>query len=92
MAVGAVRQGLEAMILGPFYGVGSKKSYAIAAPGIILNHGVPLLEYLKKMSEDHKFNPYIDRTYNVRDTPDAIRYIIQEHAQGKVAITVDFER
>lgn len=92
IAVGAVRQGLEGMILGPIYSLGSKKSYGFAAPGMIMNNGEYLLEYLKEAIENNKFKPYIDRTYNVKETPDAIRYIIKEHAQGRVAITVDFDK
>ena len=89
-SMGAVRQGIEAMLLGVLYGSGSKKTYRFAAPGMIMNHGETLLEALKELIEDNTFRPFIDRTYSVTETPDAIRYIIQEHAQGKVAIGVDF--
>ena len=30
----------------------------------------------------------IDRTYPLRETPEAIRYLEQGHARGKVVITV----
>jgi len=33
--------------------------------------------------------PVIDRTYKLSELPDAIRYLEQGHARGKVIITVD---
>jgi NADPH:quinone reductase-like Zn-dependent oxidoreductase len=36
-----------------------------------------------------KIKAVIDRTYKLSDLPDAIRYLEQGHARGKVVITVD---
>jgi NADPH:quinone reductase-like Zn-dependent oxidoreductase len=33
--------------------------------------------------------PVIDRTYKLSDVPEAIRYLEQGHARGKVVITVE---
>ena len=36
-----------------------------------------------------KVTPVIDRTYPLANVPDAIRYLEEGHARGKVVITVD---
>jgi NADPH:quinone reductase-like Zn-dependent oxidoreductase len=43
---------------------------------------------LKELIEAGKVTPVIDRTYPLREAPEAIRYLEQGHARGKVAITV----
>lgn len=46
------------------------------------------LTQLKEWLETGKVKPVIDRTYELRETPDAFRYLDKEHARGKVVITV----
>ena len=41
------------------------------------------------MMQSGKLKPVIDRNYNVSQIPDAIRYLEEGHARGKVVITVD---
>ena len=36
-----------------------------------------------------KLTPVIDRTYKLSETPDALRYLEEGHARGKVVITVE---
>jgi NADPH:quinone reductase-like Zn-dependent oxidoreductase len=36
-----------------------------------------------------KMTPVIDRTYKLNETPDALRYLEQGHARGKVVVTVE---
>jgi NADPH:quinone reductase-like Zn-dependent oxidoreductase len=43
---------------------------------------------LKEMIESGKITPVIDRTFPLSQTPDAFRYLEEEHARGKVVITV----
>jgi NADPH:quinone reductase-like Zn-dependent oxidoreductase len=43
---------------------------------------------LKELVEDGKIRPVIDRTYPLRDTPEAIRYLETGHARGKTVISV----
>jgi len=47
------------------------------------------LTFLAEMVESGKLKPIIDRTYKLADTPEAIRYLEEGHARGKVIITVD---
>ena len=39
-------------------------------------------------SEGGKVTPVLDRTYSLSDAPDAIRYLAEGHARGKVVVTV----
>ena len=43
---------------------------------------------LKELIEAGKVTPVIDRTYPLSEAPDAIRYLAEGHARGKVVITV----
>ena len=46
------------------------------------------LVVLKELIESGKVTPIIDRTYSLSEAPEAIRYLEEGHAQGKVVITV----
>jgi NADPH:quinone reductase-like Zn-dependent oxidoreductase len=46
------------------------------------------LHVLKDLIEAGKLTPVIDRTYPLSEVPEAIRYLEEGHAQGKVVITV----
>jgi NADPH:quinone reductase-like Zn-dependent oxidoreductase len=46
------------------------------------------LVVLKELIEAGKVTPVIDRTYPLSDTPEALRYLEEDHARGKVVITL----
>ena len=46
------------------------------------------LRMLKTLLEAGGITPVIDRTYQLSDVPDALGYLEQGHARGKVAVTV----
>lgn len=46
------------------------------------------LLFLKEFIEAGKVTPVIDRTYPLSEVPEAIRYLEEGHARGKVVITV----
>ncbi len=46
------------------------------------------LDLLKAFIESREIMPVIDRTYPLSEAPDAFRYLIENHAKGKVVITV----
>ena len=46
------------------------------------------LHALKGLLEDEKITTITDRTYELSKIPEAIRYLEEGHAQGKVVITV----
>ena len=43
---------------------------------------------LKELIESGKVTPYVERTYPLSETADALRYLGEGHAQGKIVITV----
>jgi NADPH:quinone reductase-like Zn-dependent oxidoreductase len=46
------------------------------------------LQLIKELIEAGRLTPVIDRTYPLSDVPEAIRYLEQGHARGKIVITV----
>jgi len=47
------------------------------------------MSVLSDLMQSGKITPVIDRTYKFNETADALRYLEQGHARGKVVITVD---
>ena len=47
------------------------------------------LTLLAEMVESGKLKPVIDRTYKLAEVPEAVRYVEQGHARGKVVISVE---
>jgi NADPH:quinone reductase-like Zn-dependent oxidoreductase len=47
------------------------------------------LTILGQLTEDGKLKPVIDRTYKLEEVPQALAYVEQGHARGKVVINVD---
>ena len=78
--LGGTDRQLRAMMLSPF--VGQKLGTFINKE----NHEDMIV--LKGLVESGKVTPVIDRTYPLSDVPEAIRYLEEGHAQGKVVITV----
>jgi NADPH:quinone reductase-like Zn-dependent oxidoreductase len=46
------------------------------------------LNFMRELMESGKVKPVVDRTYGLNQTSDAIRYLEQGHARGKVVIRV----
>jgi len=46
------------------------------------------LQYLTELIDAGKVTPIIDRTYPLRQTPEAILYLEEGHSRGKIVITV----
>jgi NADPH:quinone reductase-like Zn-dependent oxidoreductase len=84
MTGGAMAQLSEAMLKGPWMSRsgGQKMGNLLAKP----NKGD--LAFMKELLEAGKVKPVIDRCYPLSEVPDAIRYLEEGHAQGKVVITV----
>ena len=82
---GSMRQMSQAMIQGPWISkTGSQKmgNMGVAKP----NQND--LVILKELLEAGKVKSVIDRTYPLSEVADAIRYLEEGHARGKVVITV----
>jgi len=44
---------------------------------------------LADLMQSGKVTPVIDRTYKLSDVPEALRYLEQGHARGKIVIAVE---
>lgn len=56
--------------------------------GLIAKKRSEDLEALEELIEAGTVTPVLDRAYSPSDAPEAIRYLAEGHARGKVAITV----
>jgi NADPH:quinone reductase-like Zn-dependent oxidoreductase len=79
--IGPIARPIKALLVSPF--VSQKMGMMMAE----LNHND--LAFLADLMQSGKVTPVIDRTYKLADLGDAIRYLEQGHARGKVIITVD---
>lgn len=85
VAGGSLSQVLQAMLLGPLVSrLGSKK---ICFQGIATTPKEDLL-VIKELLEAGKLVPVIDNRYPLSKTSEAIRYLVTEHAQGKVVVQI----
>lgn len=80
---GALTQVFKSILFGWLMSFGSKKMRFLAAAADPKD-----LEFIVKLAEDGKVKPVIDRCYSLDKTPDAMRYLSEGHAKGKVVIKV----
>ncbi|HEY3002478.1 MAG TPA: NAD(P)-dependent alcohol dehydrogenase [Kribbellaceae bacterium] len=81
---GPLLGGFQRQIFAPLRSVGSKQRLV----GLVVKLRQEHLMTLKELIESGKVTPVIDRTYPLSDAADAIRYLAQGHAAGKVVVTV----
>src|SRR5947208_2682501 len=79
--VGALGKALNAAVYSRF--IKQKMGMMMAQPS------TKDLTLLAEMVESGKLKPVIDRTYKLAEVPEAVRYVEQGHARGKVVITVE---
>jgi NADPH:quinone reductase-like Zn-dependent oxidoreductase len=78
--IGPVDRIIKALVMSPF--VSQKMASFTVKPN------KEDLQFLKQLIEAGKVKPIIDRTYPLSEIPEAIRYLEEGHARGKVVITV----
>jgi NADPH:quinone reductase-like Zn-dependent oxidoreductase len=79
--IGPLAKPIKAMLLSPF--VSQKMGMMMA------DANQKDLAILADLMQSGKVKPVIDRTYKLSEVPEAIRYLEQGHARGKVVITVE---
>jgi NADPH:quinone reductase-like Zn-dependent oxidoreductase len=81
---GSMAQLSEVMLKGPWISMtGSQKM-----GNLLARPNKQDLSFIKELLEAGKVKPVIDRCYSLSEVADAIRYLEEGHAQGKVVITV----
>jgi NADPH:quinone reductase-like Zn-dependent oxidoreductase len=83
MAGGKPAQIFQAMLLGPLMSSGGKKMGGVSAT--MKNRD---LMSIKELLEAGKIMPVIDRCYPLSEAAEALRYLGEGHARGKVVISV----
>ena len=85
---GSMAQIFQAMLLGPWISMtGSKKMGALTA-----KPNQKDLVFMKELLEAGKVVPVIDRRYPLSEAAEALGYLGEGHAQGKVVITLEHNK
>lgn len=84
MAGGSKAQIFQAMLLGPLM----SETRGRKMTGVSTKRSQKDLAFLKELLETGKVVPVIDRLYTLNETAEALRYLGDGHARGKVVITI----
>ncbi len=84
MAGGKTAQLFQALLLGPWISMAGKKKMG----ALTSTPNQKDLLFLKTLLESGKIKPIIEKRYTLKDVPEAIRYLEQGHAAGKIVITI----
>jgi NADPH:quinone reductase-like Zn-dependent oxidoreductase len=85
MAGGSVAQIFQAMLMGSWMSENGGRKM----DGVMAKRSQKDLTFLKELLEAGKVVPVIDRRYPLSETAEALRYLGEGHARGKVVITMD---
>jgi NADPH:quinone reductase-like Zn-dependent oxidoreductase len=88
MVGGSMSTLLRVLLLGPLTGRREGKKIRVLAVKLGTEHLTPLVE----LCREGKIKIVIDRRYRLDEVPDALRYLGEGHAKGKIVITVDRDR
>jgi NADPH:quinone reductase-like Zn-dependent oxidoreductase len=81
---GSMAQMFQALLLGPWMSmIGGQKMGALSA-----KPNQKDLVFMKELLEAGKVVPVIDRRYPLSEVAEALRYLEEGHARGKIVITV----
>jgi NADPH:quinone reductase-like Zn-dependent oxidoreductase len=84
LAGGSVSTMLQTLFLGPWIRRTTGKKIRILA----VRPNIEDVDFVKELIEAGKVTPVIDKTYPLSEVPEAIGYVGEGHAQGKVVISV----
>lgn len=87
MAGGSAAQLFQAMALGPLI----SRNGDVRLGTLETKPGRDDLEIVKDLIEAGQVTPVVDRCYSLSEVPDAIRYLEEGHARGKVVVVVGDE-
>lgn len=84
MVGGSGAQLTEAIVQGPFISLTGNKKMG----SMLQRANQKDLIFMKELLENGKVKPVIDRTYNLSEAQEALKYFEEGHSQGKVIITM----
>jgi NADPH:quinone reductase-like Zn-dependent oxidoreductase len=82
---GSVATLLQVLLIGPLTGRATGKKVRLLAVRLGAEHLAPLVE----LCQAGKIATVIDRRYRLSEVPEALRYLGEGHAKGKVVVIVD---
>jgi NADPH:quinone reductase-like Zn-dependent oxidoreductase len=81
---GSGLQVFQAILLGPWISMTGKKKMG----SMMARSNQKDLGFIKELLETGRIKPVIDKLYPLSEVPEALRYLEEGHAKGKVVITV----
>jgi len=81
---GSVATLLQVLLIGPLIGRAERKRIGLLAVRLGVQHLDPIIE----LSQVGKITSVIDRRFPLSEVPEALRYLGEGHAKGKVVVTV----
>jgi NADPH:quinone reductase-like Zn-dependent oxidoreductase len=82
---GSVATLLQVLLMGPLTGRAAGKKIRVLAVRLGAQHLAPIVE----LCQAGKIATVIDRRYRLSEVPDALRYLGEGHAKGKVVVIVE---
>jgi NADPH:quinone reductase-like Zn-dependent oxidoreductase len=82
---GSVATLLQVLLIGPWIGRAEGKKIRLLTVRLGAQHLTPIVE----LCQAGKINTVIDRRYRLNEVPEALRYLGEGHAKGKVVITIE---
>jgi NADPH:quinone reductase-like Zn-dependent oxidoreductase len=82
---GSVATGLQVLLIGPLIGRAGRKKIRVLAVRLGVQHLDPIIE----LGQAGKITTVIDRRFPLSQVPEALRYLGEGHAKGKVVVTFD---
>lgn len=83
MIGGAMMQILKSLLFGRLLSLGKRKMMTLSAKGNATD-----LKFIAKLAAGGHIKPVIDRKYTLDKTADAVKYLNEGHARGKVLIII----
>jgi NADPH:quinone reductase-like Zn-dependent oxidoreductase len=80
---GSVATGLQVLLIGPLIGRAGRKKIRVLAVRLGVQHLDPIIE----LGQAGKITTVIDRRFPLSQVPEALRYLGEGHAKGKVVVT-----
>lgn len=82
---GSMRQIFQSMLQGPILSMRGKQKFG----NLMAHSNVGDLAFVSELAENGQVKPVIDRCYPLPEAADAMRYLGEGHARGKVVITME---